>query len=424
MSHSPTDTHCALAWKHLATNSSGQIRLCCNSIPGLNLIREGEASFSLAKPGSIEAAWNASSQRQIRQQMLTGERPAACARCFKEEDSGIRSPRHAWNEFYSTNVTTLKEITSEDGGTPVEVRYLDLRLGNLCNLKCRMCNPYASQKWLEDWDLIESPMDEKQRARLAKLDWFEGEEFFENLKPHLETIDKIYFTGGEPMLSKAHVRILEYLVENNRAPELTLKYNTNLTVLPASVIRHWSNFKKVKLNCSMDGVGTLNEYIRHPTRWSDVERNMDLIDDMADRMPGLDANVHVTVQAYNILNLSEILDFVLQRRNFRTIPYLNILNHPHWLNIRALPLELKQLASQRIDQWLIEHPRESFHQQDSAWERVRDLSRYMFGQDTFAQSFAEFANKTQILNQSRGENLEALAPELAQAIHSQLGAAL
>ena len=148
-------TFCILPWMHLATNASGNLRVCCNSTPGKNFITKEDGTPYKLNKDDLKEAWDSEVYQTIRKQMLDGERPEMCQRCFREEDAGVRSARQAWNHKWQED----KEYTLD---APFDVKYVDLRLGNLCNLKCRMCNPYASNQWVKEWDLVEDALSESE----------------------------------------------------------------------------------------------------------------------------------------------------------------------------------------------------------------------------------------------------------------------
>src|SRR6056300_651785 len=91
------DTFCILPWMHLATNASGNLRVCCNSTPGKNFIQHSDGRPYKIYKDNLKEAWNSNTYTTIRSQLLNGERPEMCQRCFREEDSGVWSARQAWN---------------------------------------------------------------------------------------------------------------------------------------------------------------------------------------------------------------------------------------------------------------------------------------------------------------------------------------
>ena len=85
---------------HIATNASGNFRVCCNSTPGKNQILDSDGnSMHLAKH-NIEDVWHSEFYQSLRQQFIDGERPTMCQRCFSEEDAGVKSSRQSYNESW------------------------------------------------------------------------------------------------------------------------------------------------------------------------------------------------------------------------------------------------------------------------------------------------------------------------------------
>jgi len=270
------------------------------------------------------------------------------------------------------------------------VQYIDLRLGNLCNLKCRMCNPYASNQWLKEWELIAPGMDAAERERLTKMDWPEHPKTWENLFSISDTIEEIYLTGGEPTIIKEQHRLLDYFIDNGTAKDIKLKYNINMTNIPRHLLDKWRHFKRVQLNCSIDAHGELNHYIRFPSRWATITKTWAEIHEL----DNVDYEIHCTVQMYNILKLNELIDWA---QAFDTRIYFNILNHPQELNIRVLPTELKKLATQRLQPYL-------------HIEKVAGIIDYMYAEDWHAD-YDKFLAYTSALDISRGENLFDIVSE-------------
>ena len=242
-------TFCILPWVSLATNASGNLRVCCNVIPGEGFIKKPEVDIeSKINPykifkDNIQEAWNSETYTTLRKQMLDGERPEMCARCFKEEDAGIVSSRQRWNNHKWNDPN--KEYTAD---APFDIKYVDIRLSNLCNLKCRMCNPYTANLWVKEWHLVNDALDPSEAERLSRMDWPTRDKVWENLFSIAHTVDEIYLTGGEPTVIKEQIKLLDYFIDNGTAKDIRLKYNTNLVKLPPWIIEKWSHFKKVKLN--------------------------------------------------------------------------------------------------------------------------------------------------------------------------------
>ena len=245
---------------HLATNASGNLRVCCNSTPGKNFIMKPDGTPYKLYRDDMQEAWNSETYQTIRKQLLNSERPEMCQRCFREEDAGIKSARQAWNNKWQKDANY--NITA-----PFLIKYVDLRLSNLCNLKCRMCNPYASNMWVKEWTSVDTALSESEYKRLSRMDWPEEEKTWENLFAIAHTVEEIYLTGGEPTVIKKQQKLLDYFIDNGTAKDIRLKYNTNLVKMPDWLLDRWRHFKRVQLNCSIDAVGELDHYIRNPSNW-------------------------------------------------------------------------------------------------------------------------------------------------------------
>jgi molybdenum cofactor biosynthesis enzyme MoaA len=366
-------TFCILPWVHLATSSTGNLRVCCNGVPGKNLILKEDGNPYKIYKDNIEEAWNSNSYQTIRKQMINGERPESCIRCFTEEDAGVRSVRQNVNNKWSYD----GELSEK---ADFNIKYLDIRLGNLCNLRCIMCNPYASNQWVKDWKSVNPDFDESELSRLKHLDWPTDEKVWTNLLSIADTVKEIYLTGGEPTIIKEQHKLLDFFIDTDESKNITLKYNTNLTNIPAELLKKWKKFKKVKLNLSIDAYGELNNYIRYPSKWKKIEENFNKIRKLENSI----IEIHCTVQIYNILNLNELIDWAMP---FGHKIHFNILNHPKQLNIRVLPADLKEVAESRLVKY-IDVP------------KVSEIINYMNSKD-LSEDFDYFLEYTKILDKNR-----------------------
>ena len=395
MTH-PSETFCILPWMHMATNASGNLRVCCNSTPGKNYVtRPNGRPYKISDHDAADY-WNSPVLTKIRAQFLAGERPEMCTRCFREEDAGIRSARQSWNSSW---------YQEQDYSTTAEphIKYFDIRLGNLCNLKCRMCNPFASNQWIDEWDLVEHALPVEEATRLRKMDWFEGDQTWDTIFEYAEYIEEIYLTGGEPTLAISQYRLFDRLIEAGLARKIRLKYNTNMTNIPQKMVDYWQHFKRIKINASIDAAGDLNRYIRYPTAWSSVEKNLEIFKQMRDE-DRCNLQVHITVQVYNVLYLDKLFDYLYDLGI--TDIYLNILNHPRYLNIRCLPEQLKKQAEDMLCKY-------------KHINKVQGVIDYMYAED-WSEYIPELIDYTCKLDQSREQHCGDAAPLIGELVYGKL----
>ena len=394
MTH-PSETFCILPWMHMATNASGNLRVCCNSTPGKNYVtRPNGRPYKISDPDAADY-WNSPVLTNIREQFLAGERPEMCERCFREEDAGIRSARQSWNSSWYQEQDY--SVTAEP-----HIKYFDIRLGNLCNLKCRMCNPFASNQWIDEWSLVERALPVEEATRLKKMNWFEGDQTWDNIFEYAEYIEEIYLTGGEPTLAISQYRLFDRLIEAGLARKIRLKYNTNMTNIPQKMVDYWQHFKRIKINASIDALGDLNRYIRYPTAWSSVEKNLKVFKEMRDE-DRCNLQVHVTVQVYNVLYLDKLFDYLYELGI--TDIYLNILNHPRYLNIRCLPEQLKNQANDTLCKY-------------KHINKVQGVIDYMYAED-WSEYIPELIDYTCKLDQSRKQDCIEAAPEIGELVYGK-----
>ena len=367
---------CYLAMQGYSTHSHGRTRPCCFSRAGTNAYMPGVRINNIFEwqhhnnnnSDTIEDFINDPAIKDIRQALLQNETPKGCADCFDLEDKGIRSFRQTWNEIYSDQIDSTLQHVSEDGHLdPQALTYLDISLGNVCNLKCRSCNPWASHRWIEEGPTVPHTDWDKTAYHIAELSsknpWFirafkEG--FFDEVLPNVRVIN---FIGGEPLVVEEHYDWLEHIVEQGWSQNIELHYNTNATTIPNRLLDIWDKFRGVILSLSIDAVDDLAYYVRYPSKWRVVQRNIEKLKEFSRTRTGVIVHTHVTLSMLNLHDLPNVLDWCKQ--NYETwhyewdwgnhgyqncLPHFNFVEHPRYLSIRNLPDDRKALMNTMLDQ--------------------------------------------------------------------------
>jgi MoaA/NifB/PqqE/SkfB family radical SAM enzyme len=417
-------TFCPLPWIHLATRPNGDVRVCCTANASgagktddkeVGLVKQDGINMNL-RDHTIEEVWNSEQMRNTRLQMLNDEIPSSCRKCFEEEEKGIKSKRNweteVWNE--RIDVQEIVDQTQEDGTLPVNIPYFDLRLGNLCNLKCIMCSPHDSSKWVKDWklqypkyELIDLKQDQGWDPSFDYV-WYKKSSFLDSVKNQAPHIKELYFAGGEPLLIPEHYAILQFMIDEGYAKDCILRYNSNATDISQRLLDMWEYFKEVKFNFSIDSVGEKNDYIRHPSKWDSIVSNMHLLDNTSDHIT---VNLACAVQLLNVHSLAELAQWKLDQ-NFKKInraPYgggiigLHLVYLPSYLNVRVLPQDLKDQAADTISKFANSINTHEFI--NSAYGKMRwlGLVDYMNSEDwshklPAAVQYLEICDKTRELN--------------------------
>ena len=362
---------CPLPWIHLATRPNGDVRVCCTANASGAGVVDSKESGLVTQDGhimnlrdySIEEIWNSSQMKATRLQMMNDEIPASCTKCFEEESKGITSKRQwetvVWKERLDINA--IVATTEQDGSLPVSIPYFDLRLGNLCQLKCIMCSPHDSSSWIKEWKLqypkyktLELIKDQIWDDRNRDYTWYQNNKFLNEMKQQATFIKELYFAGGEPLLIPEHYKILEFMVETDNAKNCVLRYNSNGLELPERLFELWSHFKQVKFNFSIDALEERNDYIRYPSKWANVVSNLERLDDTPDNIV---VNIACAVQLMNVLTIPDLVNWKTSM-NFKKInlpPYgagligTHLVYLPSYLNVRVLPKHLKDRVSKSIE---------------------------------------------------------------------------
>ncbi len=428
-------TFCPLPWIHLATRPNGDVRVCCTANASgagkeddktIGLVKKDGIAMNL-RDHTIEEVWNSEHMRRTRLQMLEGIIPASCRKCFNEEQNGIVSKRQwetkVWEE--RLDIPSIVSKTADDGSLPVDIPYFDLRLGNVCQLKCIMCSPHDSSSWIKEWK-IQYP-----KYNLVREDqgwdpsfdytWYQKGSFIDTMKSQVKNIKELYFAGGEPLMIPEHYKILEFMVDSGHAENCIIRYNSNGLRLPPKLFALWEKFKEIRFNFSIDAYGDKNEYIRFPSKWNEIEANLRLLDETG---PNVIVNIASAVQLLNVPYMAEFADWKLEQ-NFKKInrpPFgagiigTHLVYYPSYLNVRVLPNEVKQIVKQRIDGFL---DRQKFNLEfdRSPVGRVRweGLVKYMMQED-WSNKVPALVEYLEITDKQRGLDFRKTFPELGQFI--------
>lgn len=426
-------TFCPIPWNFQAIRANGDLRVCCqaNVTPNQGVIRKPDGTAYNAGTDILSDARNDSMLKTMRINMLNGVWSEECGRCKSEEESGLISRRTYENQQWPMDIDAVRAKTSEDGsitGDNFPVVYYDLRFGNFCNLKCRMCGPSDSDSWYTDWMKLTDNNKFKDAGRtmtivdgkVSDYDWHRNEEFWTQLEANIPNIQHVYIAGGEPLLIDRHYEFLQKCVDQDCAKNIVIEYNTNVTTLPLRAIRLWEKFKQIRIGASVDGMESVLEYQRHPAKWDKVLRNLEKIEQLPDNVVGWLA---YTVTAYNVNHMIDFMKWKLSASGFKKLngtrrkPIVthHVAHHPRHLNIRVLPDEYKQRVTNKFDdfvQWTIlqGYPE---HVINHAREIASGVTRYMNSESYYNSHWSEFLSYTRRLDQLRSENIVMVEPMLA-----------
>jgi hypothetical protein len=426
-------TFCPLPWIHLATRPNGDVRVCCtanasgageNDSKEVGLVTNNGVTMNL-QTSTLTEVWNSDYMKSTRLQMLNNETPNSCTKCFEEESSGIVSKRQwetvVWKE--RLDIKSIVDSTTVDGSLPVNIPYFDLRLGNMCQLKCVMCSPHDSSSWIKEWKLqypkyktVELKTDQRWDSNFDYT-WYQKSTFLEDMRSNAYNIRELYFAGGEPLLIPEHYKILEFMVETGAAKLCVLRYNSNGLELPEKLFELWNHFKEVKFNFSVDAVGERNDYIRYPSKWSNVVANLERLDDTPNNIT---VNIACAVQILNVLTIPDLVHWK-ESRNFKKInlpPYgagligTHLVYLPSYLNVRVLPKHLKDKVVKQVDYFCSQKINNNeFMSNPYGLKRWQGLVHYMMAED-WSNKIPTLLDYLNVCDDTRGSNFKETFPEL------------
>lgn len=429
---------CSIPWNHVATKPSGEYRLCCLAKQPDSTFRTEAGDVMRLENTPLAESRNSEISKTVRKTMLNGQWHPACKKCYDEESAGLRSRRIFYNESEKDSQFFEKAIskTKADGSIhfsdfPLET--FDIRIGNLCNLKCRMCGPIYSSKWYSDYQKLTSAdhfMNSGENVRFGTKDldnfkWHEKGFFWEEIFGVASSIRHIYMIGGEPLIIKNQLSFLRRLVDEDLAQNIEIEYNSNLTVLPADIIDIWKNFKKVTVGVSLESIFHENDYIRNPSRFSEIVENIKTID--AHVSPQLRMWITTTFQIYNVLSLPKMIDWVESSefqfiKKFPQSPLLHLhpAHTPLHFNIQSLPREVKKYAQQKLNSKKCDleqkFVRTGYSSYQKTAKKLESIINFM-NQKDIPEGITEFLEMTRKLDEIRGESFSTTFPELAQQLY-------
>lgn len=331
---------CVLPFNSISIDAEGKIRQCCNS---------GGIGFNtFINSTDVDQILNNQDLVSLRKNFLLDQKDKRCNRCWDIESVGNDSFRHWANNEEYFGIRSKIPIRQETHLNFKDLQYLDITLGNKCNLACRMCNPTSSS-------LI--------AKQLIKVDKWHGDEFIDfsreskdkilELISKAENLNTIYLLGGEPLINEFHDEIIDLLIKSNRSKKIRIHYNTNLQIDLEKYLSLWENFKQILCSVSIDGTDSTYEYIRWPGKWSKIYSNLLRASEFQKDHGNFFPSISTTVQNLNGANMYDIIDKCSMTSNtglgFYFFPVTGIPNlgthHLHLLPTDVLENELNKIKS-------------------------------------------------------------------------------
>jgi MoaA/NifB/PqqE/SkfB family radical SAM enzyme len=387
------DTWCVNAFHGLRGSNDGSTSPCC-------MYESYTENPNLLGRETIDEHFNSELLQKLRSDLNNGIKNSKCAYCWNEENAGIKSKRIRDNDKF------LKRNEPCEG-----LAYLELNLGNTCNLSCRTCVPEVSSGWMkESYDTGKKTKTYKEFALNFKKyhqSYDNESRFWDELIDKLPNIRELDFYGGEPFMSKRMWETLKIAQSTGASKHIILHYNTNGTHFPEKEIESWKSFKQVNISFSIDGIGDQFEYMRYPAKWDEVLINMNKIIELNDQFKNLTFTWCVTVSVANVYYLPEILEvYHNQFFNLGVGLYLNLVHRPDHYNIGILSSNIKKLIVDRLNTI----PKDRTH----VWEKLPGIINYMNNSSGDKSSITKFFNITRKSDDYRNQEFHKTFEEYAK----------
>ena len=315
--------YCPIPFKSASTNTSGFYTLCC-------VAREGTEKYHLTEHTMsefINSDWMKNIQHEFKHgdPLKSEEIKHVCRSCINREESSWKSK-------------SLREIEIDEK----KGKYLEFKLGNICNLECIMCTPKISSAIAERQGITHWP-------KYINL----SEEWYEDFKQIAPDYESFRFSGGEPFMAPAMKRILNCL-EDIGHTNIAIKASTNGSPSKKVLEKLCQTFKKINLTFSVEAWGNRNDIIRINSTWDFTYNRMMDYFELAKKYKNFYISYAPTISVANIGYLYLFRDFIEQIKNYKNIYFTltNAVATPIQLNAFYLPNDVKKYYLEKNENFL------------------------------------------------------------------------
>lgn len=424
---------CILPWIHLSTRTDGTMQLCCTANSGstkdkpkIGCNRKQDGSLVNLKEDNWTEYWNTEYMKNIRSEMLKGNKPIECSKCYNEEEVGYNSKRSWENEKWMKKIDydTVVWDTTNEGHTPIDIHYADLKLGNKCNLACSTCNPDDSSLWIKDWNKLDkSDMTDTLRNMLGdfkkgNFNWYNNKITWEELYKQ-DNLRTVYMLGGEPTI------IHEFKSFIDKAKNINLRFNTNGQVIDDELFNIYKKLDSVEIALSIDGIEKRHEWLRYPSNLDTTIQNLKSYNQLTKTNNNIKTNIDTTVSIFNVLHIPELIKWKMNNIDLKDINQypthggmigIHFLYNPKFLSIKCLPENYKELVSEKYEElyeWLkTNHPYyDKIIDKPNGIKKLKSIVNFMWSENKsnlLPQTF-EYVRR---LEEIRQLNFSIIFPEL------------
>ena len=397
----PHDKFCVLPWVSIEASPIGTVRPCC--LADDEILDDAGNKFELSTANFADIQ-NSRHMRGLREQFLAGQKPQTCRKCWNEERGGRTSKRmHTLDRLKHSIADT--EWTKD----AKPLMFLDLKLGNICNLKCRICGSWSSSQFATE-EINQLPREQQKSSHAYQMlragAWpRENTQFWQQIDSVLTDIRYIEFTGGEPFMIDEHFDMLQGIVDRGIAHQVEIHYNTNGTQWPERGEAIWRYFKTVEIAFSIDDIGERFEYQRSNANWQEVCANLDRFRDLKECHKNIVLQVCTTVNVFNVRYLDQVAHWIDKNKESFNFVYWNMMHDAWYFSIATLPDDAKAAITEHL------RSADVPLQYRDEFDRIIDFMNTGASTDGFMLRM-----KIADLDRKRQQNLREVEPEFADLI--------
>lgn len=454
-------TFCIAPWHDTHIVTDGGFKGCCVMSEGPKGGRYETDDMPVTINSGLSSGVNSDTAKSLRLALLNDKWHPECKRCMSEEKAGMKSMRNFYNERWGDRFSyddAVKITDPETGELPEDFTpfYYDIQLGNLCNLKCRICSPQSSSMWVPDYQKImkkgkswSEPIAPKREVvqfehisgkQFAMTPdpyaWANSDEFWEQMSERKSKIEHLYLIGGEPMMIQRHFKFLKECVESGDSKHMVLQYDTNLTNLPQKVMEYWKEFKELWIGFSIDGMGKELEYMRNPIKWDHMLKNIHKLEEFATTNSNVKVTDGITVSIYNVLHILDYIEWKVKAGKYdfnhiwqRHSNHFGVhpLHSPHFLSVKTMTFKAKREICKRYIHW--RDKMNAWIDSIDEYTEVQDKESLRNSINTYVDTWIEFINAedgskhmyefwqfTNDLDAIRDESFSEVFPELSELL--------
>lgn len=338
----PTKTFCIAPWVHGTVHTDLTYKPCCYNFPKEQFTNKDEW-------------WNSEYMKDLRKSLWNGERHPDCARCWNDEKANKDSLRLNYNNLFRKYIdfNSIKESVKNNFTVNTEPVTWDLRIGNLCNIKCVMCNSMYSTKIAEEDEkysnqIIEIFPKKHTYSHSSIINWDTSQKGKELLKDIIKSARWVKLQGGEPLAVKT---VRDFI--NNLNNQTTLAITTNGTVLDKKLLENLSKLERVEFSISLEAASTANDIIRYGSKWHKLKKNILKLN----KLPNADVQINHVLQITSVFYLKEVINFAEENNMHLSI---GTLDYPTYLSLSACPTKYLEQLVKDVDALSIQHPKNQY----------------------------------------------------------------